>query len=92
MQDVVAVADVRKRDLPQVAELLLQGEVIGQGLAGMLDLAQGIDHRNAGMLRHAFDSFVRKRAQHDSADPALQIMRDVAQTLARIKPLLSSDR
>ncbi len=51
----------------------------------MFEIAQRVDYRNAGVLRHSFDSAVSVGPQHDGVDPALDIVRDVAQFLARIK-------
>ena len=88
MRDVVAVADVSQRDLPEIAEPLLQREVVRQRLARMLQIAQRIDHRNRRITRHALDRLLRERPQHDHVHPALQIVRNVAQRLARIQTAL----
>ena len=85
MRHVVAVADVGEADLLQIAEALLQGEVVGQRLAGMLQVAERVDHRNAGVLRHSLDRVVRVSAQHNGIHPALHVVRDVAQVFARIE-------
>ncbi len=85
MRHVVTVADVGQANLFQIAEPLHQGEVVSQRLAGMFKVAQRIDYGNARMLRHSLDSAVRVRPQHNRVDPALHIVRDVAQFLARIK-------
>ena len=46
--DVVAVSDVRHLAVLEAAEALPDGEQVGQDLAGVLDLGQGVDDRNAG--------------------------------------------
>src|SRR5690349_4163411 len=55
----------------------------------MLNLAQRIDHGNAGELRDALDRLVSKRPQHNPADPALKIVCDVAERFTCIEPLMS---
>ena len=85
MRYVVAVTDIGERDLFQIAKALLQSKVVGQRLAGMLEFAQRVDHRNAGMFCHAFNRLMSERAQHDCTDPALEIVRDVAEILAGIE-------
>src|SRR6476661_6624148 len=67
----------------------MEREVVCQCLAWMFNLTQRIDHRNAGELRDAFDGLMRERAQHDPADPALEIVCDIAERLTRIEPLMT---
>src|SRR5437016_6365699 len=50
----------------------------------MLEVAECIDHRDAGVLRHAGNGGMRKCSQHDAIDPALEVVRDVAQLLAGV--------
>ncbi len=83
MSNVVAVADVGHRDLLQVSEIFLQREVIGQRLARMLVVAQGVDDRDRRVFRHARHRLVRKGAQNDSIHPAFQVVSHIAQRLAR---------
>ena len=80
--DVVAVADVGEVEAAQIAEALFEGHEVGDCLAGMLEVAEGIDHGDAGVLRHFGDGLVRIGAQHDDADPALDVARDVGQGFA----------
>ena len=89
MHHVISVANISQADFLQAAKLFLQSEVIGQGLAGMLNLAQRVDHRYAGEIRHALHSFVRKRPQHDSTHPALKIMGDITQGLTRVQAFMT---
>jgi hypothetical protein len=88
MRHVVAVSHIRERDLSQIAIALLQREIIRQRLARMLQIAQRIDHRNRRVMRHVRDRFMRERAQHNHVDPALEVVRNVAQRFARIQPAL----
>ena len=46
VRHVVAVSNIRQPHFAQVAKLFLQGEKIRQRLAGMLVIAQSIDHRD----------------------------------------------
>ena len=66
--------------------MLLQGEEVGERLAGMFELAKGIDDRNGSIGRHLFDRGVAERAQHDEIDPAFEIVGDVVERLAGIEP------
>src|SRR5581483_4035747 len=84
MRDVVSVADVSKLDVMQIAELFLQGLIVGQCLAGMLEFTECVDDGNAGVLGHAGDGRVRERTQNDAIDPALEVVRDITQALTRI--------
>ncbi len=78
MRDVVSIAHISQANVLQIAEALLQREVIRQRLAGMFEIAERIDDGHGRIARHARDRFLRKRPQHDHIDPALKIMRDVA--------------
>ena len=86
--DVVAVAHVGERNVFQLTELFLQGEVVGQRLAGMLQAAKRVDHRNGGECRHLFDGFLIVSTQHDGVHPALDVVRDVGQSFAGAEALL----
>ena len=88
---VVAVADVGERDLLQSPKLFLQSEVVGQRLAGMLQVAERVDHRDARVLRHPFDRLVGEGAQHDGVHPALDVVRHVAQEFRARRGAPASD-
>ena len=88
MRHIVSVAHIRQRNLLEIAEPLQQREVIRERLARMLHIAQRINHRNRSVARHSVDGFLRERPQHDHVDPALQIVRNVAQRLPRIQSAL----
>ena len=66
--DVVAVADVGEVEAAQTAEALFEGHEVGDGLAGMLEIAEGVDDGHAGVLRHFGDGVVRVGAQDDDLD------------------------
>jgi len=50
MRNVIAVSDKREADFFQIAEALLQSEVIGQRLTRVLKIAESIDHRDGSVL------------------------------------------
>src|SRR6185312_2244486 len=85
MGDIVSVSHVRKFHFAQIAEFLLQGQVIRQRLAGMLEIAEAVDHGNIRMLGNRSDGCVIERAQDNAVDPTFEIVRDVAQRFSRIE-------
>ena len=48
MGDVVAITHVGQGQAGQLAEFFLQGLVVGQGLAGMLQVGEGVDDWDRG--------------------------------------------
>src|SRR5579885_2358698 len=82
MADVVAVSDISKFEPLQVSEAFLERHEIGQRLAWMLEVAQCIDDRNAGVLGHFRDGLMCIRAQNNDRDPTLEIARHIGQRLA----------
>src|ERR1700678_1489091 len=88
MGHVIAVANIGQADILEIAEALLQREIVGQRLTGMLEITESVDHRNGGVLGHALNRFLRERTQHNRVHPALEVMRNVAQFFARVKSLL----
>src|SRR5215471_1127707 len=86
MRHVVAIADVCNVDLAEVAEFLLQGEVVGERLARMFDVAERVDDRNARVLRHLDDSRVLVGAEHHGVNPALDVAGNIAHRFAFVEP------
>jgi hypothetical protein len=84
VRDVIAVPDIGQRNVPQIAEPLLQHRIVGEGLTRMLQVAERVDHRNRCVHRHIFDGRMREGTQHDDIDPARNVVRDVVQALTRI--------
>ena len=82
MRDVVAIPHVGELNVLHVAKSFLQGEIVGESLAGMLQIAQRVDDRNVRVLGHVFHRVVRESTQHDDVHPALQIARYIAELLA----------
>jgi hypothetical protein len=64
--DVVGIADIGQPDAGQAAHLLLDRQQIGHGLAGMQEVRETIDHRNAAVARQVLDIGMRIRARHDA--------------------------
>ena len=62
--------------------MFLQRQHVGQRLAGMLQFAEGIDHRDRRVRGHGSNRLVSKGSQHHAINPALQIVGHVAQALA----------
>ena len=89
MHHVIAIPNISETDFLQVAEFFVQSEIVGQCLAGMFHFTQGINNRNVREFRHSFNCFMRKCAQDDTADPALDIVSDVAESFARVETLVS---
>ena len=77
------------------AETLFQSEEVSQCLAGVFEVAEGIDHRYGCIFGHLSDGVVRIGAQHDQADPALEVARHVGEGFAlaeRRLGLIDEDR
>ena len=85
VRHVIAIADVSKVKFLEIAEMLLQSKEVSQRLARMLEFAERIDHWNTGVGRHLLNHRMAEGAQHDDVDPALQVVGDVIERLARIE-------
>src|SRR6266436_9734421 len=85
MGNIISVADISHAYLLQVAEPFHQREIVSQSLAGMFQVAERVDHRHAGSLGHSFDGAMRISPKHNGVDPALHVVRDVAQLFPSIK-------
>src|ERR1700676_2313767 len=85
VRHIVAVANVGKMNLGEIAEMLVQGEEVGERLAGMFEFAQRVDDRNAGVSGHLFDHSMTEGAQHNDVDPAFEVVGDVVERLAGIE-------
>ncbi len=72
MADVVAVADERHPQPGQLAELLLQGHDVRQGLAGMVVVGQGVDDRDRGIARQLLDLGLLEGPNRESREIARQ--------------------
>ena len=70
VRHVVAVADPRVAESLDVAELLPNGEQIGEHLARMYEVGEAIDDRDRCILPELLDVLVREGANHDSVDVA----------------------
>ncbi len=79
VRNIVPVAHVCQLDLGEIAELLPQREIVGECLARVLVVAQGVDHRDGGIGGHIGHGGVGKSAKHQSVHPAFDVMRNVVQ-------------
>ena len=81
MRHVVAIAEISERDFAQVAAMFLQCEIVCQCLAGMFEITEAVDHRDARILRHLRHCIVPEGAEHNGIYPTLKVMRHVGNTL-----------
>ena len=82
MADVVAVADEGERATSQIAEMLAQGEQVGERLAGVLMVGQRVHDRHRCGLRQLEQRVMREAAEHDPIHPSAQVAADVGGGLA----------
>ena len=86
MGDVVAVANVGQAQAREAAEALVQGEQVGQNLARVLEVGEGVDDRHAGMLRQADHVGVQEDARDDGVGVAAEDTRGVDHALTLAEP------
>src|SRR5215211_5428748 len=79
---VVAVAEVAKADAGEVAPALADGLEVGQSLAGVGVVGEGVDHRDGAAPGQALQALLGEGAQHDGVDIARQDGRGVLEGLA----------
>ena len=65
MRHVVAVADVGERQAGEAALLLADRHQVRERLAGMRQVGERVDHRDAGSRREGVDAVLAEGAQHD---------------------------
>ena len=82
MGNVVAISDESERLACQITMNLLHGEEIGQRLAGMFEIRQGIDHRNRGPMGVVGDLLLGEGANRKSVAVATENPCGVFQRLA----------
>src|SRR5262249_55983008 len=80
--DVVAIADEGELETAQPAEVFADRLHIGECLAGMIKVAEGVDDRDARPLGEAFDGGLEEDAGDDSVDAAVQIAGDILERFA----------
>src|SRR6266850_7160388 len=91
MRHIVTIAGESQLESAQFAELLAQSKNIRQCLAGMIEVAQRVDHRRRGPMRQLLNGGLRKRSRDDSLRPALQVPRDVLQRFANAQRTFARD-
>src|SRR5437660_1583307 len=69
---VVAVADVRYARAVEAAERLAHREAVGQHLAGMLAVGEGVDHRRHRGCRDRLEVLVGHEAGDDAVGVAIE--------------------
>src|SRR5438132_11893353 len=89
MRHVITIAYECEANIPQISKPFLQGEVVRQRLARMLEFAESVDHRDTCMLCHGRNRGMVEGAQHNDIHPALQVACNVAKALARVNAALS---
>ena len=80
--DVVAVADVGEVKALGGAEALFEGEEVGDGLTGVLEVGEGVDDGDAGAGSHLGDGVVGVGAEDHDGHPALDIVGHVCEGFA----------
>ena len=80
-KDVVPVADEGQNEPIEMTEMFSERQQIGQSLARMLVVGEGVDNRDAGLGREFRDDRVIERAGHNGVDPALEVVGDVGDAL-----------
>src|SRR5215217_2750291 len=80
--DVVAVAQVGEADALEPALALADGLEVGQGLAGVGVVGEGVDHRDGPAPGQPLQALLGEGAQHDGVHVAGQDGRGVLQGLA----------
>ena len=81
-RDVVAVAQITEPQAVRPAEVLADGQHVGQGLAGVTVVAQTIDDRHRRPLRQLLDFLVRIHARHDALHHAGEHARNIGDAFA----------
>ena len=72
--DVVAVADVGEVEALSGAEALFEGEEVGDGLAGVLEIGEGVDDGDPGAGGDLGDGVVGVGAEDHDGHPALDVV------------------
>src|SRR5581483_10847885 len=80
--DVVAVADEDERLAFQLAEGLLHGQQVAEGLAGMIVIGQAVDDWHRGEAGEVLDGLMPEGAQDDAVDILADGAGEIGQALA----------
>ena len=89
VRHVVAVAQVRERAALEPAEPLADREQVGERLARMLEVGQGVDDRDRGGRGEDLQPLLLERPQHDRVDVAADSTRPVS-SIVSPRPSCSS--
>ena len=77
IRHIVAVTDIRDLDTLQAPFSFLNGQQVGQGLAGMIQIGEAVDDRNAGLPCPLLGDGVIEGPQDDGIQVARQHMRRI---------------
>ena len=92
VRHVVPIPDERQLEALQFAEALADGLHIGQRLAGVEQIAQGVDHRHGRPFGQPIDGLLPEHPGDDAVHPAVQVARHVLQRLAHADRRLEKQR
>ena len=81
MRHVIAVADEGHLAALQLAEMFAQRLRVPQRLAGVVEVAQGVDNRHRRPLGQPLDGGLLEDAGDDAVHPAVEVARDILQRL-----------
>ena len=81
VRHVVAVTDPGVTLLGDIAQLLPNGEQVGENLAWVHEVGEAVDHRYGGVLRELLDVLVRERTDHDAVDVPREDTRRISDRL-----------
>ncbi len=89
---VVAVADEGEFQTPYDAEVFAKGLHVGESLAGMVEVAQGIHDGHVRPARQIVHRLLKEGARHDAAEPAIEIARHIFERFAQADPAVVNKR
>ena len=82
MRHVVAIADESDFAPFQLAEMFAKRLRVAQRLAGVVEVAQGVDHRHRRPCSQPLDGALFEDAGDDAIHPAVEVARDILERLA----------
>lgn len=82
MGDVVAIADVSEFEARPPAEAFVDGLDVGENLAGVVEIAEGVDDGDAGPAGEFLDGVLGEDAGDDAVGPAVEVAGDIGEGFA----------
>src|SRR5215510_12890431 len=92
MSDIVSIAHEGQRQPPQISEIFLQREHVGERLTRVVEVAQRIDHRNRGALRKLLDRALVEGTGDNGVHPAIHVPGYILQRLTRADAAFAEHR